>query len=98
MLYIHTHIDIYIYKLHTTLLLSIIFEINSEGNYRIKQLKGNTYKMLSGTDSNNGWVTNKIINDIDKHNKIEIRVEAETYEIYINNNYLTKFLLNKAAL
>jgi len=38
---------------------AVIFEINKKGKYRIKQLLGNTYKILSGRNKNEGWVKSK---------------------------------------
>ena len=70
---------------------AIIFEINTKGEYRIKQLLDNTYKTLSGLRKNEGWVKSKIINGVDEHNAIEIRTENNDYDVYVNNNYLTTF-------
>jgi hypothetical protein len=70
---------------------AIIFEINTKGEYRIKQLLYNTYKTLSGLRKNEGWVKSKIINGVDEHNAIEIRTENNNYDIYINDDYLTTF-------
>ena len=44
---------------------AIIFEINKKGEYRIKQLLGNTYKTLSGVSKHEGWVKSKTINGED---------------------------------
>lgn len=70
---------------------AIIFEINTKGEYRIKQLLDNTYKTLSGLRKNEGWVKSKIINGVDNHNVIEIRTENNHYDVYINDDYLTTF-------
>ena len=70
---------------------SIIFEINTKGEYRIKQLLDNRCKILSGISKYEGWVKSKIINGVNKHNTIEIRTENNDYDIYTNNNYLTTF-------
>ena len=70
---------------------AIIFEINTKGEYRIKQLLDNTYKILSGHSKHEGWVKSKIINGVDEHNAIEIRTENNDYDVYVNNDYLTTF-------
>tara|TARA_B110000238_G_scaffold193333_1_gene229640 strand:- start:660 stop:2060 length:1401 start_codon:yes stop_codon:yes gene_type:complete len=70
---------------------AIIFEINTKGEYRIKQLLDNTYKILSGLSKHEGWIKSKIINGVDEHNAIEIRTENNDYDVYVNNNYLTTF-------
>ena len=72
---------------------AIIFEINKKGEYRIKQLLGNTYKILSGVNKQEGWVKNKIINGVDQHNFIEIRTENNIYDVYVNSEYLTTFFI-----
>jgi len=72
---------------------AIIFEINKKGEYRIKQLLGNTYKTLSGISKQKGWVKNKTINGVDEYNFVEIRTENNIYDVYINNHYLTTFFI-----
>ena len=70
---------------------AIIFEINTKGEYRIKQLLDNNYKALSGLIKDEGWVKSKIINGVDEHNAVEIRTENNYYDVYINDDYLTTF-------
>jgi len=72
---------------------AIIFEINKKGEYRIKQLLGNNYKILSGS-RNGGWVKSKIINGVDEHNSIEIRTENNIYDVYVNSDYLKSFFIS----
>ncbi|MDC0249727.1 hypothetical protein OAK24_02505, partial [Flavobacteriales bacterium] len=72
---------------------AIIFEINKKGEYRVKQLIKNTYKTLSGNKKNKGWVKNKIVNQVDENNLIEIRTENNIYDVYINSQYLTTFFI-----
>ena len=72
---------------------AIIFEINKKGEYRIKQLIGDTYKTLSGLSKQEGWVRNKSINGVDEHNFLEIRTENNIYDVYVNSNYLTTFFV-----
>ena len=64
---------------------AIIFEINKKGEYRIKQLLENTYKTLSGSSKQEGWVKNKTINGVDDHNFIEIRTESNIYDVFVNS-------------
>jgi len=70
---------------------AIIFEINKKGEYRTKQLSGNTYKTLSGNSKKEGWVKSKTIHGVDEHNSIEIRTENNIYDVYVNSDYLTTF-------
>jgi uncharacterized coiled-coil DUF342 family protein len=72
---------------------AIIFEINKKREYRIKQLLGDTYKTLSGDSKRGGWVKNKTINGVDKHNAVEIHTENNIYDVYVNNDYLTTFFI-----
>ncbi|MDG1348115.1 MAG: hypothetical protein P8P67_00200 [Flavobacteriales bacterium] len=72
---------------------AIIFEINKKGEYRIKQLLGDTYKTLSGLSKHEGWVKNKTINGVDEHNFVEIRTENNIYDVYVNSDYLTTFFV-----
>ena len=72
---------------------AIIFEINKKREYRIKQLLGDTYKILSGDSKKGGWVKNKTINGSDKHNTVEIHTENNIYDVYVNNDYLTTFFI-----
>ena len=72
---------------------AIIFEINKKGEYRIKQLLGNTYKTLSGSSKHEGWLKSKTINGVDEHNFIEIRTENNIYDVYVNSDYLTTFFI-----
>jgi len=72
---------------------AIIFEINKKGEYRIKQLFGNTYKTISGSSKYEGWVKNKTISGVDEHNFIEIRTENNIYDVYVNSDYLTTFFI-----
>ena len=70
---------------------AIIFEINKQREYRIKQLIGSAYQTLSGNSKKEGWVKNNLVNGADEHNFIEIRSEKNTYDIYINKTFLTTF-------
>ena len=72
---------------------AMIFEINTKGEYRVKQLKGSSYSTLSGNKQNNGWIRNKIVNSVDNHNLVEIRTEDNIFDVYINNNYITTFFM-----
>jgi chromosome segregation ATPase len=72
---------------------AIIFEINKKGEYRIKQLLGNTYKKLSGNSKHEGWIKSKTINGVDEHNFIEIRTENNLYDVYVYSDNLTTFFI-----
>ncbi|CAI8242725.1 MAG: Uncharacterised protein [Cryomorphaceae bacterium] len=71
---------------------AIIFEINKNGEYRIKQLLNNTYKTINGVSKNEGWIKSKLIKLVNEHNLIEIRIENNAFDVYVNNEYLTTFI------
>ena len=72
---------------------AIIFEINKQKEFRIKQLIKNKYQILSGNTKNNGWEKTKLLNGIDEINYIEIRSKSNVYDVYINNKYLSTFFV-----
>ena len=72
---------------------SVIFEINKNREYRIKQFLGNSHQALSGNAKHDGWTKSKLVNGIDKHNLIEIRTEKNIYDVYLNSKYLTTFFV-----
>ena len=71
---------------------AIIFEINKNGEYRIKQLLNNTYKILNEVSKHEGWIKSKLIKLVNEHNLIEIRIENNVFDVYLNNEYLTNFI------
>jgi len=72
---------------------AIIFEINKQKEFRIKQLIKNKYQILSGNSKNSGWEKTKLLNGIDEINYIEIRSNSNVYDVYINNEYLSTFFV-----
>ena len=65
---------------------ALIFEINNEGKYRVKEMTNNYYKYLS--KKKNKWLRNKAIKKLNQYNNIEI--------ISKENNI--KFLVNKIEI
>jgi len=65
---------------------ALIFEINNEGKYRVKEMTNNYYKYLS--KKKNKWLRNKAIKKLNQFNNIEI--------ISKENNI--KFLVNKIEI
>ena len=76
---------------------AIIFEINKQKEFRIKQLIKNKYQILSGNSKNSGWEKTKLLNGIDEINYIEIRSNSNVYDVYINNEYLSTFFVPEYA-
>jgi len=65
---------------------ALIFEINNEGKYRIKELKNSAYNYLS--KKKNKWLKNKAINKVNKYNTIEIISVNNNIKIMVNNTVI----------
>ena len=74
---------------------AIIFEINKQSEYRIKNKINTEYQNLSGDTKKRGWVKSNLIKGVNKYNLIEIRSENNIYDVYINNKYLTTFFISE---
>ena len=68
---------------------AIIFEINSNNSFRIKELKGNSYKIYGKI--NNGWQKTEALLGEDKTNIIEIRSKNNIFVFIINKTYVASF-------
>ena len=66
---------------------ALIFEINNEGKFRIKELKNNSYNYLS--KKKNKWLKNKAINKVNKYNTIEIKSVNNLIRIIVNKTEIT---------
>lgn len=67
-----------------------IFEINKD-SYRLRQINGGSYKYLSGTAKNSGWVQSNYVKGLNLPNLVEIRSSQKKYDLLLNNNYLMGF-------
>ena len=72
---------------------ALVLEINGKQEYRIKQLVGSKYEILSG-NKNKGWIKNDNINIVNQYNEIEIRVENNIYEVFINDFYINSIFIS----
>lgn len=70
---------------------ALMVEFNKMRQFRIRQLVGVNYKLLTGDKKNSGWVPSSFILEGDVYNKIEIRTSEKNYDILFNNNLLTSF-------
>lgn len=68
-----------------------IFEINNRQEYRLRQITGSIYKILSGDLRNDGWVKSSLVLESGKANVVEIRTINRKYDILLNNKYLMSF-------
>ena len=70
---------------------AFIFEFNHKGQYRLKQLVGLSYKLLTGDVKSNGWVDSDALNQPGQYNLVEIRTSKRNYDVYVNEKYLLSF-------
>lgn len=70
---------------------AFLFEFNSQQEYRLKQLVGVNYKLLTGDNKTSGWVSSTFISPKNEANLIQIRCSNRNYDIYINQHYLFSF-------
>lgn len=70
---------------------AFVFEFNPKGQYRLKQLVGLSYKLLTGDVKTSGWVDSDALKKSGEYNLIEIRTAKRNYDIYVNDKYLLSF-------
>jgi len=70
---------------------ALMIEFNKFRQFRIRQLAGVSYKLLTGDNKNSGWVPSSFILPGDVYNKIEIKTSEKNYDIFLNNNLLASF-------
>ncbi len=70
---------------------AFIFEFNPKGQYRLKQLVGLSFKLLTGDAKTNGWVNSDALNPLGQYNLVEIRTSKRNYDVYVNEKYLLSF-------
>lgn len=70
---------------------AFIFEFNPKGQYRLKQLVGLSFKLLTGDAKTGGWVESDALNPLGQYNIIEVRTSKRNYDIYANEKYLLSF-------
>jgi hypothetical protein len=70
---------------------AFVFEFNQKGQYRLKQLVGINFKLLTGDIKTNGWVNTQKLNPVNQYNQIEVRTSKRNYDIYLNHDYLLSF-------
>jgi hypothetical protein len=67
---------------------AFIVELSEGKKYRIKQLTGANYQLLTGEVSGEGWVKHSAIK-AKEYNVIQARVNVNKADIYINSTYIT---------
>lgn len=70
---------------------AFVFELNARGQYRLKQLVGVNFKLLTGDIKTDGWVNETAVNPAGQFNLVDIRTARRNYDIYLNEKYLFSF-------
>lgn len=70
---------------------AFVFEINPRAQYRLKQLVGLSYKLLTGEAKTGGWVSTDALHKSGEYNVVEIKTAKRNYDIYVNGKYLLSF-------
>ena len=68
-----------------------VFEINKNHDYRLRQITGSSYRYMTGTPKDLGWVKNEVIKGLNLPNLVEIRIAEKKYDLFVNNSLLTSF-------
>ncbi len=70
---------------------ALVFEVNKSKQYRVKQFIGDYLKYITGDKDHLGWIKNTAIKPADEYNIFEVKAFKGTYDVYINDIYLTSF-------
>jgi hypothetical protein len=70
---------------------AFVFELNAKGQYRLKQLVGLSFKLLTGDVKSSGWVETDALKKTGEYNTVEIKSSKRNYDIYVNEKYLLSF-------
>ncbi len=70
---------------------AFVLEINSKKQFRVKQLVGVHFKLLTGQIKTNGWVDSDFLNGVNEINQLQVKASERNYDIYINQNYVLSF-------
>lgn len=66
-------------------------EINKNKEYRLRQIVSGSYRYLTGSPKEGGWVKSSHLNEPNFSNMIEIRTANRNYDLYINSNFVQSF-------
>lgn len=68
---------------------ALVFEINKDKKFRVKQLTGAYYKFLTGEVTDAGWVKSKFVDVTGAYNLLEAKSSGGITDFYINGNYVS---------
>jgi hypothetical protein len=67
---------------------ALVFEINKDKKFRVKQLVGAYYKFLTGEVSDAGWVKTKYVDVSGEFNVLEVKSSGGLNDFYINGGFV----------
>ncbi|MCG3167232.1 MAG: hypothetical protein POELPBGB_03018 [Bacteroidia bacterium] len=67
---------------------ALVFEINKDKKFRVKQLVGAYYKFLTGEVTDAGWVKSKFVDNTGEYNVLEVKSAGGINDFYINGNFV----------
>ncbi len=70
---------------------AFVAEINTQRQYRLKQLVGGTYRFITGDLKSSGWVKSPAVAATGASNVIEVRSSGNNYDLYINDVFINTF-------
>tara|TARA_B100001093_G_scaffold517571_1_gene599479 strand:+ start:1498 stop:2652 length:1155 start_codon:yes stop_codon:yes gene_type:complete len=74
---------------------AIIFEINKFHKFRIRQLVEGQSEIIT-KEGKDGWIKNNIINGINEYNDVELKSNGIDHDIFVNNQLVLSFKIEKA--
>lgn len=66
-------------------------EFNARKEYRIRQLVGVSYRLLTGDPHSLGWIRFESLNGKSAWNTLQVRTADRNYDLFINGIYVTTF-------
>jgi hypothetical protein len=70
---------------------AFVAEFNAQQQYRLRQLVGVKYKLITGNAKNSGWIHADTLNPAGQFNVIEVRTSKRNYDLYINHKFMLSF-------
>lgn len=67
---------------------ALVFEINKDKKFRVKQLVGAYYKFLTGEVTDAGWVKSKFVDNTGEYNVLEVKSSGGLNDFYINGAFV----------
>lgn len=67
---------------------ALVFEINKDKKFRVKQLVGAYYKFLTGEVTDAGWVKSKFVDNTGEYNVLEVKSSGGLNDFYINGVFV----------